>query len=215
MHLFGGIRQVEKGGVPVFQHTQLPFRRFKSYFPVVTGILAIQTLLFLLMTISGGSTNPLVLLRFGALENTALLIDGEWWRLVTPVFLHIGITHFLFNSFSLYLLGPQLEWLFGRWRFIALYLLTGIMGNLATVYLGEVGISAGASGAIYGLLGVYVYLFLFRRGSMDPDTGKGLLALVGINLVISILTPTINLTAHLGGLVAGFLLAGPLLRRKM
>ncbi|GGA38228.1 rhomboid family intramembrane serine protease [Kroppenstedtia guangzhouensis] len=198
----------------MFQHTQLPFRRFKSYFPVVTGILAIQTLLFLLMTISGGSTNPVVLLRFGALENT-LLAQGEWWRLATPVFLHIGITHFLFNSFSLYLLGPQLEWLFGRLRFIILYLLTGIMGNLATVYLGEVGISAGASGAIYGLLGVYVYLFWFRRGSMDPETGKGLLALVAINLVISLLTPTINLMAHLGGLVAGFLLAGPLIRRKM
>lgn len=198
----------------MFQHTQLPFRRFKSYFPVVTGILVIQTLLFLLMSISGGSTHPLVLLRFGALEST-LLAHGEWWRLITPVFLHIGITHFLFNSFSLYLLGPQLEWLFGRWRFIILYLLTGVMGNLATVYLGTAGISAGASGAIYGLLGVYVYLFLFRRGSMDPDTGKGLLALVGINLVISIITPTINLTAHLGGLIAGFLLAGPLMRRKM
>lgn len=198
----------------MFQHTQLPFRRFKSYFPVVTGILVIQTLLFLLMTFSGGSTNILVLLRFGALEST-LLSQGEWWRLVTPVFLHIGITHFLFNSFSLYILGPQLEWLFGRWRFVLLYLLTGIMGNLATVYWGTAGISAGASGSIYGLLGVYVYLFLFRRGSMDPETGKGLLALVGINLLISVVSPSINLMAHLGGLVAGLLLAGPFIRKKV
>lgn len=197
----------------MFQHTQLPFRRFKSYFPVVTGILALQTLLFLLMTFSGGSTDITVLHRFGALDSI-LVAQGEWWRLVTPVFLHIGITHFLFNSFSLYILGPQLEWLFGRWRFTLLYLLTGIMGNLATVYLGTARISAGASGSIYGLLGVYVYLILFRRGSMDSETGKGLLVLVGLNLLISVFSPGINLMAHLGGLVAGILLAGPFLRSK-
>lgn len=197
----------------MFNHTQLPFRRFRSYFPVVTGILFLQALLFLLMTLSGGSTHPAVLLRFGALEET-LLAHGQWWRLITPIFLHIGLMHFLFNSFALYLLGPQLEWLFGRLYFIALYLLTGIMGNLATVYLGDSAISAGASGAIYGLFGVYLYLYLFRRGSMDPDTGKGLLALVGINILFSLVVPNINLMAHLGGLFAGMMLAGPLLRLK-
>ncbi|PTM59696.1 rhomboid family intramembrane serine protease [Desmospora activa] len=197
----------------MFNHTQLPFRRFRSYFPVVTGILFLQTLLFLLMTLSGGSTNTAVLLRFGALEET-LLTQGEWWRLITPIFLHIGLMHFLFNSFALYLLGPQLEWLFGRLYFMALYLLTGIMGNLATVYVGDSYISAGASGSIYGLFGVYLYLFLFRRGSMDPDTGKGLLALVGINILFSLIVPNINLVAHLGGLFAGMMLAGPLLRMK-
>ncbi|SMO62404.1 rhomboid family intramembrane serine protease [Melghirimyces algeriensis] len=195
----------------MFQHTQLPFRRFKSYFPVVTGILIIQALLFLLMTFSGGSTNVEVLYRFGALVYP---LQGEWWRLIVPIFLHIGLTHFFFNSFSLYILGPQLEWLFGRGRFIFLYLLTGIVGNLATIYLSVPGISAGASGSIYGLFGVYAYLVLFRRGAMDPNTGKGFLALIGINLLLSFFVPSINLIAHLGGLVSGFLLAGPLLRRR-
>jgi rhomboid protease GluP len=180
---------------------------------VVTVILLIQTVLMLLMTISGGSTNPLVLVRFGALEST-LLLSGEWWRLVTPVFLHIGWMHFLFNSFALYLLGPQLEWLFGRFYFIVLYLLSGVMGNLATIYLGTASISAGASGAIYGLFGVYLYLILFRRGAIDPDTGKGFIALVAINILYSLFVPNINLIAHLGGLFAGILLAGPLLRMK-
>jgi len=198
----------------LFQHTQLPPRRFKSYFPIVTLILLVQTVLFLLMTISGGSKNPFVLQAFGALV-PALVVEGEWWRLVVPIFLHIGVTHFLFNSFSLYILAPQLEWLFGRWRFLLLYLVTGIAGNLATFYLEFPGnISAGASGSIYGLFGVYVYLFLFRKGSMDPDTGKGLLALVGINLLLSVMDPSINLIAHLGGLISGLLLAGPLLRLK-
>ncbi|MDR6225244.1 rhomboid family intramembrane serine protease [Desmospora profundinema] len=197
----------------MFNHTQLPFRRFRSYFPVVTTILLIQTVLMLLMTVSGGSENQRVLIQFGALETT-LLTAGEWWRLITPIFLHIGWMHFLFNSFALYLLGPQLEWLFGRFYFIVLYLLTGIMGNLATVYLGTAGISAGASGAIYGLFGVYLYLILFRRGSMDPNTGKGFMALVGINILFSLIVPNINLIAHLGGLFAGMLLAGPLLGMK-
>ncbi|PTX58270.1 rhomboid protease GluP [Melghirimyces profundicolus] len=197
----------------MFQHTRLPFRRFKSYFPVITGILVLQTLLFLLMTFSGGSHDSLVLLRFGALEK-ALFHSGEWWRLVVPIFLHIGIVHFLFNSFFLYILGPQLEWLFGRWRFLFFYLMTGVCGNLATVYSDFSGISAGASGSLYGLFGVYIYLYLFRKGSMDPETGKGLLALLGINLILSFMDPSINLVAHLGGLVSGLLLAGPLLRLK-
>ncbi|MFC4076890.1 rhomboid family intramembrane serine protease [Salinithrix halophila] len=197
----------------MFNHTQLPLRRFRSYFPVVTTILLLQTVFFLLMTVSGGSTNPETLLRFGALESR-LLSGGDWWRLIIPIFLHIGVMHFLFNSFALYLLGPQLEWLFGRWLFSLLYILTGISGNLASIYIDELGIKAGASGAIYGLFGVYVYLFLFRRGSMDPETGKSILALVGVNIVISILVPNIDLIAHLGGLFAGMLLAGPLLRMK-
>ncbi|OYD08888.1 rhomboid family intramembrane serine protease [Paludifilum halophilum] len=197
----------------MFNHTQLPLRRFRSYFPVITGILALQTLLFLLMTISGGSTNPEVLIRYGALEGN-LLAAGEWWRLIVPIFLHIGALHFLFNSFALYLLGPQLEWLFGKGSFLLFYLLTGVVGNLATVWMKAAVISAGASGAIYGLFGVYVYLYLFRRGSIDPETGKGLMVLLAINIVFSLFDPRINLVAHLGGLLAGMLLAGPLLRMK-
>ncbi|QKG85115.1 rhomboid family intramembrane serine protease [Kroppenstedtia pulmonis] len=197
----------------MFNHTQLPLRRFRSYFPVVTGILLIQTLLFLMMTISGGSMNVETLIRFGALESH-LLQSGEWWRLITPIFLHIGWMHFLLNSFALYLFGPQLEWLFGKFYFAVFYLTTGIVANLATVWINLSAISAGASGAIYGLFGVYAYLFLFRKGSIDPETGKGLMVLLGINIIIGFLDPRTNFVAHIGGLIAGLLLAGPLLRLK-
>nr|WP_302104496.1 rhomboid family intramembrane serine protease [Polycladomyces sp. WAk] len=141
-----------------------------------------------------------------------LVSEGEWWRLVIPVFLHIGWMHFLFNSFALYLLGPQLEWLMGRVWFLLLYLACGTMGNLVTHWLDYSVITAGASGSIYGLFGVYLYLY-WRR-SIDPETGKGLVALVGINLLISLFQPNINLAAHLGGLLSGFLLTEPLLRLR-
>ncbi|SFS67042.1 rhomboid family intramembrane serine protease [Marininema halotolerans] len=197
----------------MFNHTQLPLRRFRSYFPIVTCLLLIQLGIFLLMTFNGGSTNVNTLLRFGALEQ-AHLEQGEWWRLITPLFIHIGIAHLLFNSFALYLLGPQLEWLFGKWRFILLYMGTGFFANLASTTLNPIGIKAGASGAIYGLFGVYLYLILFRRGAMDQQAGKSILALVGINLVVSVISPSVDLVGHLGGLFAGMCLAGPLLRGK-
>jgi rhomboid protease GluP len=195
----------------VFGHTQIPLQRFPSYFPVVTGILAVQTVLFAMMTLQGGTTDPEVLIRFGAYESM-LVSAGEWWRLVTPVFLHIGWMHFLFNSFALYLLGPQLEWLMGRISFLLLYLACGTIGNLVTYWLDYSVITAGASGSIYGLFGVYLYLYWRRL--IDPETGKGLVALVGINLLISLFQPNINLAAHLGGLLSGFLLTEPLLRLR-
>ncbi|SDW67603.1 rhomboid protease GluP [Marininema mesophilum] len=197
----------------MFNHTQLPLRRFRSYFPIVTGILLVQSVVYLLMTFNGGSTDADTLIRFGALEKS-FLIQGEWWRLITPIFIHIGLAHFIFNSFALYLLGPQLEWLFGKWRFFILYMVTGFAGNLASTTIEPIGIKAGASGAIFGLFGVYLYLFLFRRGSMDQETGKSILALVGANLILSVIVPNVDLTAHLGGLFTGMLLASTLLRGR-
>lgn len=163
------------------------------------------------MTVSGGTTDHDVLVRFGAKVNT-LINEGEWWRLVTPIFIHIGLMHLLFNSFALYIFGPTGEWLFGRIRFVLFYVLTGVGGNAASYFFNPFSISAGASGAIYGLFGMYVYLYLRAKRFVDPDTGKGILVLVAINLVLS-LGQGIDLAAHLGGLISGFLLTGVFIRR--
>ncbi|GGE18976.1 hypothetical protein GCM10011571_21120 [Marinithermofilum abyssi] len=197
----------------MFNHTQLPLRRFISYFPVVTALLAVQLLAFVLLTLMGGSTNPQALLRFGALEST-LLQAGEWWRLILPLFLHVGLMHLLVNGFMLYLLGPQLEWLYGRRNFLLLFFMTGIMGNLVLSWLSDTFFTAGADASIYGLFGVYLYLFLFRKGAIDPETGTGIFIFVGLNILFNLVFSQSNFIADLGGLASGMMMAGPLLRMR-
>jgi rhomboid protease GluP len=178
---------------------------------VVTVLLTVQLLAFVLLTLMGGSTNPQVLLRFGALEST-LLQAGEWWRLILPLFLHVGLMHLLVNGFMLYLLGPQLEWLYGRRNFLLLFFMTGIMGNLVLSWLSDTFFTAGSDASIYGLFGVYLYLFLFRKGAIDPETGTGIFIFVGLNILFNLVFSQSNFIADLGGLASGMMMAGPLLR---
>lgn len=196
----------------MFRQPASGFQAYRRQFPVIMAILALQILIFIAMTVSGGTTHYDVLIRFGAKVN-ALIDEGQWWRLLTPIFIHIGLMHLLFNSFALYIFGPTAEWLFGRFRFILFYLLAGFGGNVASYFFNPNSISAGASGAIYGLFGMYVYLYLRARRFVDPQTGKGIIVLIVINLVLS-LSQGIDLAAHVGGLVSGFLLTAMLIRRN-
>ncbi len=194
----------------MFVHTSWPLKRFASHFPIVTTILIIQTILFVVSMVSGGWKDKLILVNFGAYTSIGIA-SGEWWRLITSIFLHMDFIHFIFNSFALYLLGPQLEWMLGKFYFSLGYLFTGIAGNLFTFLIApSVQLSVGASGAIYGLFGIYLYLYFFRKGTLHPEVGKGLFALVVINLVFSMIWPQINLAAHLGGLISGMILGWPL-----
>jgi len=136
----------------------------------------------------------------------ALVAQGEAWRLISSVFLHSGITHLGFNMLSLYFLGSFTEETFGRSRFFALYLLSGVSGGLAYLYFGEFGQPAvGASGAIFGLLGG-VLGYALRRGTFSWQNPliRQLLILLVFNLYLGFSIPNISNTAHLGGLAGGF-----------
>lgn len=140
------------------------------------------------------------------------LINGEYWRFVTPVFVHIGIVHFLLNNFGLYVIGPQLEKLFGRRWFLTIYLGAGICGNTCSA-VSSLAVSAGASGALFGLLGAGYYLERIMRKKIEQHTGhkvqRGMFGmLVVINIIVGIIVPGIDNAAHLGGLVAGIAIAG-------
>src|SRR5690606_29451007 len=128
----------------------------------------------------------------------------------------IGLFHFLFNSFALYLFGPQLEWLFGRISFLFLYLFSGFVGNLLTYWFmtwsGQSGVSAGASGSIYGLMGAYLYLIIRRAIETKVSTGRSVMILV--YHLINIPDQRTNLVDLLVGLVSGFLCTGFLLRLR-
>jgi rhomboid protease GluP len=176
--------------------------------PRVTYVLlAINVLVFLAMTVAGGSTNPAVLIRFGAKAN-ALIAQGQVWRLLTSIFLHIGPMHLFFNSYALFVLGVEVERVYGSARFLVIYLLAGLYGSLVSFALGP-NLSAGASGAIFGLLGVMVAYFRRHRETFGERGRQRLFSLLGVagfNLVLGFTVPGIDNLAHLGGLASGAIL---------
>ena len=176
---------------------------------ITMTIIVINFSILVGMELSGGSTNPEVLLRFGAKYNP-LIWHGEWWRLFTMMFLHIGPIHFLFNSYALFVLGWAVEPFIGRLRYIALYLLSGISGSLISTIFSAAKISAGASGAIFGVAGAALAGELVRGGSfpnvLRRPYGRALLLFIAINLAFGFLVPFIDNSAHIGGAVSGFCL---------
>jgi rhomboid protease GluP len=183
--------------------------------PVVTWVLlGIILLVFLLETLAGGSTQGDVLVRLGA--NAAPLVDaGEYWRFLTSMFLHIGLFHLLFNGYALLVLGTELERLVGRSRFLTIYLLSGLVGSLASFALNP-GLSAGASGAIFGLIGALAAFFYLHRqalGAWGRRRLSNIAFLIVLNLFLGFTRPGIDNLAHLGGLLAGFALGWALAPR--
>ncbi len=155
--------------------------------------------------LSGLLVQPGQVLARGALI-PALVAQGESWRLLSSVFLHSGIAHLGFNMLSLYFLGSFTEEAFGRGRFFALYVLSGVAGGLAYLYFGGFNQPAvGASGAIFGLLGG-VLGYAVRRGTFSWQNPliRQLLILLALNLYLGFSIPNISNTAHLGGLAGGF-----------
>lgn len=186
---------------------QMKVKRFFRR-PVVTyAFLGLQIVLFLLMTIDGGSTDTFTLIKYGAKWNP-LIVGGQWWRLITPIFLHIGWIHLLMNSVILYYLGIQLEGIFGHWRFALIYLLSGIAGNAASFAFNVLSISAGASTSLFGLFGAT--LFLGKAYTNNPaiqQMAQNFGVLIIINIVFGLFSSSIDLAGHLGGLAGGYLMA--------
>ncbi len=170
-------------------------------------LLVIMVIYFLVMTLNGGTTNNLILLKYGAMFPPYVVTFGEYYRFVTAIFIHIGLTHLIFNGYALYIFGSQIEWLLGPVKYIIFFLLTGIGGNVVTFFFSPEAISAGASGSLFGLLGMFLYLIHRRPHMMTPQGRKSILQLLGINLLITIVVPNISIPAHLGGLVIGYLLS--------
>lgn len=152
-----------------------------------------------------GSQSIVVLLAFGAQHNQ-LVGQGDYWRLLSSMFLHIGIIHLLFNSYALYLIGRDVESLYGSARFLTIYLLSGLGGSLATYAFGGSAVSAGASGAIFGLIGAETTYFFVHRGMFGARGQaqlRNLMLVAVVNLILGATVPGINNLAHLGGLIFG------------
>ncbi len=187
---------------------------WKSYlrlYPVTSLLLLANIIMFLVLSFNGGSTNNETLYRFGA-----LVTEGESYRYVTAMFLHSGFDHLLFNSFALLVFAPPLERLMGWWRYTLLYFLSGIVGNvLSSLYdaqLDKVVISVGASGAIYGVYGAFLYIAVFQRKLIDDDSRKTLYAMLVFGIISSFIVANVNWMAHVGGLIGGFFVYGLIIR---
>ena len=149
-----------------------------------------------------GSIDGYTLVRFGA-KYGPLIALGEWWRLVTPIFLHGGLLHLGMNSWVLYDLGPAVEALYGRQKFLVLYVLTGIAGAAASFLWRPFSISIGASGAIFGLIGSMIaYGYRNRRTVADPVRNMFVKWAI-YALLFGFIVPGLDNAAHIGGLVAG------------
>ena len=170
-------------------------------------LMAVNVVVFLMETAAGGSEKTSVARRFGALYSG--MPARESWRYLTSMFVHFGGVHLICNIWALYCLGPGIETIFGEKGFLLIYFVSGLAGGLLTQLLWKMrrrgGISAGASGAVFGLLGAYLvaamYGFLTRAGIQN------ILLCIVINLVYGFLNRRINMTAHAGGFVGGFLTA--------
>ena len=186
---------------------------FSKKTPYVTYIImGICIVLYLLTSFTGGNLidqEPNNLHRFGALVNTNMMVSYiDLFRLVSSVFLHGGLFHLLCNMYSLYILGPQLESFFGKTKFIIIYIISGVIGNLLSMaFLQDGVVSVGASGAIFGLLGSLLYFGYHYRVYLSGVIKSQIIPLILLNLGIGFIATGINNFAHIGGLIGGILIS--------
>ena len=181
-------------------------RTFERKKPIITYlIMVICVIVFISMYIFGnGSYDNLTLLNFGANLDT-LTKSGEFYRLVTCAFIHIGIFHLLFNMYALYIIGPQVESFYGKARYIFIYLVSAITGSMLSIAFNHNVISAGASGAIFGLLGCLLYFGYHYRIYLGNVIKSQILPIIVLNLILGFMLTGIDNFAHIGGLVGGIL----------
>ena len=176
--------------------------------PIVTySLIFICLLVFILMYVLGnGSTDNYTLLVFGANVDT-LTKNGDYYRLFTSMFLHIGILHLLCNMYSLYIIGKEVENVFGKVKYLIIYLLSGIAGSILSLAFNHNTICAGASGAIFGLLGALLYFGYYYRTYLGATLTRSIIPVIVLNLIIGFTSSGIDNAAHIGGLVGGILIA--------
>ncbi len=167
-------------------------------------LIAINIVVFAIMWLIDPKISTQTLANFGAKVNF-LLVDGQWYRLITPMFLHVDFFHLLFNCMALAAFGTETELIFGKKKFLVIYFVSGLAGSIGS-FIFSSGVSAGASGAIFGLIGANIYLYTLNREVYKKVFGNSVLVLLVINLIYGITNPLIDDSAHIAGLIGGFMI---------
>lgn len=166
-------------------------------------LVAINVAVFFIMWLVDRNISSMTLIHFGAKANF-MMVDGQWYRLITPMFLHVDFFHLLFNSMALASFGTETEVIFGKAKFLIIYFVSGLCGSIGSLIFSQ-SISAGASGAIFGLIGANIYLLTLNREVYKRVFGNSILFLLAINLFYGFTNPLIDDSAHIAGFIGGFL----------
>ena len=186
--------------------------------PCTVALIAVNVIVFLFLSFRGMTEDGMFLLEHGAMYVPYMIEKGEYYRIFTSMFLHFGFDHLLNNMVILAAIGWNLEYEIGQLKFMVLYLFSGLGGNLLSAYwdirVGDYAVSAGASGAIFGVIGALLYVAIRNRGRIGDISGKGLVFMIILSLYYGYSSGGVDNMAHIGGLIAGFLLSVLLYRKK-
>ena len=172
--------------------------------PVVTYVLIVINLMIFLYGMLHGNDELVEL--FG--NNYELVQNGQIYRLFTCMFVHSDTMHILLNMYALYTIGPVVERYYGKGKYLFIYIISGLLGSVFSgVFMSANSISIGASGAIFGLLGSICYFTYYYRATLQGILRGSIIPVIVINLIIGFLSPSIDLSAHIGGLIGGILVS--------
>jgi rhomboid protease GluP len=179
-------------------------------YPLTALLIALNVVIYLFTALQSGNfvDIPLrTLAQDGALYGPLVVFGGEWWRLLGAMFLHGGMTHVLMNMVSLYIVGRGAELYFSKSAYLALYLFSGLIGGMASLYAHPDDIAMGASGAIFGIFGALAgFFFAHRRrlASHAKEMFQDFATVIVLNFALGMAVPSIDMSAHIGGLLTGF-----------
>lgn len=178
--------------------------------PCTIILAAINVIVFFILTSQGMTEDGMFLLEHGAVFVPVVMEDGEYYRLFTSMFLHFGFEHLMNNMVTLVLLGWNLEIEIGKIKFLIIYILSGLGGNILSawyeVWTVDYSISAGASGAIFGVIGALLYVAMRNRGRIGDISGRGIVFMIILSLYYGFTSSGVDNLAHIGGLITGFVL---------
>ncbi|EHI70976.1 rhomboid family intramembrane serine protease [Streptococcus ictaluri] len=183
-------------------------RPFKNY-PMTVFLLLVTSLVFLSMQLIYGNlaTSSHAVYQFGGMLGIVVkAMPDQLWRLITPIFVHIGLGHFFVNALTLYFVGQMAEDIWGSRNFLLLYMLSGVMGNAFTMWLTPETVAAGASTSLFGLFAAIMVLGTFGQNRALKEVGKSYQTLIVVNLLLNLFMPNVSMAGHVGGIVGGSLL---------
>lgn len=183
--------------------------KYLKQYTLTYSIIILNIFIYVISAFLSGSLVDMdleTLVNMGALFGPFTVLDAQWWRLSTAMFLHGGMTHLLMNMFSLYLVGRAAEMYFDTKSYVSIYLFSGLIGGLVSLYVHPVSVGVGASGAIFGIFGALAGFFVAHRDKIAAHSKafmKDFSIIIGINLVIGFSIEAVDISAHIGGLVVG------------
>lgn len=179
--------------------------------PVTVTLILINVLVFIAVELTGTSQNAWHVLDYGAAYTPYIVQNGEVYRLFTSMFLHFGIEHLVNNMLVLFVLGSRLEQVIGKLRFLFIYLAGGIAGNIFSLILElrnqDFSVSAGASGAVFAVMGAMIYVVIRNKGWLGDLSMRQILVMAAFSLYFGFTSSGVDNAAHIGGMIAGFVLA--------